>query len=265
MPQSFQKIVLFQVKLSCMRSLTTFFIFVLGSFLTARGQSILQGHIYIEQFAAESVYVENVSQLTNTLSDSTGYFSISTKMGDTLLFTDKSVVPQRLIVTAKTQNENNVVVRLKDIANELPETLVYANAKINAVDLGIIAKEIKPLTNNEKKLHTAGDFKLIHLLGLLGGQLKIDPIINKISGKTKRLKKTISAERTANTYALLRENYSDFISDNFSIAEEETGRFMYFLADNAVINPLLEKGEQEPLKFFISQEWVKFQEMEKNK
>jgi hypothetical protein len=40
----------------------------------------------------------------------------------------------------------------------------------------------------QKELRTAGDFKPIMLLGLISS-MPLDPLINKINGRTKRLKK----------------------------------------------------------------------------
>ena len=68
--------------------------------------------------------------------------------------------------------------------------------------MGIIPYGQKKYTPAERKLKTAGDFKPIHLLGLLGGAFALDPIINKINGRTKKLKKEIKVEGKE-TYLLL--------------------------------------------------------------
>lgn len=53
--------------------------------------------------------------------------------------------------------------------NKLDDVYIKEKSEFNAVSLGIISKEIKPLSVNERRLYTAGDFKPIHLLSLLGG------------------------------------------------------------------------------------------------
>ena len=78
-----------------------------------------------------------------------------------------------------------------DQVNILDEVFIASNSEFNAVSLGILKKEIKPLTPYERQLYTAGDFKPVHLLSILTGSLNVDPIINAITGRTKRLKKYI--------------------------------------------------------------------------
>jgi hypothetical protein len=60
---------------------------------------------------------------------------------------------------------------------------------INAVSLGIIPAN-KIIYASRRKLRTAGDFKPIMLLGLMGSSMPLDPLINKINGRTKRLKRS---------------------------------------------------------------------------
>lgn len=223
---------------------------------------MIKGRVLSEGFPLESVTVDNISQLKITRTDSMGSFSLRARLGDTLLFAEKNVVPKRLILGQEELRESELIIELDAIVNQLDEALVYANSKINAVDLGIIPKEIKLLTNNEKQLHTAGDFKYIHLLGLLGGHLAVDPIINKISGKTARLKKTIAAERVALNYQRIKETCGDFITENLKVPERDRGRFLYFLADNAATLPLMEQKDENALQFFIAQQWVVFQNRE---
>src|SRR5690554_1516251 len=70
-----------------------------------------------------------------------------------------------------------------DQINTLDEVFIESNSELNAVSLGILKKEIKPLTPYERQLYTAGDFKPVHLLTLFkSGSIQLDPIINAISG-----------------------------------------------------------------------------------
>jgi hypothetical protein len=66
--------------------------------------------------------------------------------------------------------------------------IINLNA-INAVSERIVAKEPKKYTVAERRLRTAGDFKPIMLLRLLGGYASY---CYKINGRTKRLKKLVS-------------------------------------------------------------------------
>ena len=78
---------------------------------------------------------------------------------------------------------------------DLKEVIINEHPEITAENIGVIPYGQKKYTPAERKLYTAGDFKPIHLLGLLGGTLAVDPIINKINGKSKKLKKEIEVEK----------------------------------------------------------------------
>jgi len=78
---------------------------------------------------------------------------------------------------------------------------------------------VKPLTLNEKRVLTAGTFKPIDLLKIIAGGMPLYPVINAISGRTKRLQKIIVVERKALNIDFLRENYSEYVLENFSVAE----------------------------------------------
>ena len=141
---------------------------------------------------------------------------------------------------------------------ELPEVLIYKNYNINALALGIIPHAVEPLTLNEKRLRTAGDFKPIQLLSILGGSLQLDPILNAISGRTKKLKKIIAEERKFLNVKYLEENYTAYIFENFPIAETDFGRFLYFIADDPDCTAIIETKNKATLQFFIAEHWVKF-------
>ena len=76
---------------------------------------------------------------------------------------------------------------------------------------GILSSPAKKYTKAERHLKTAGDFKpnLLVGLGILGGALPIDPIINAISGRTKMLKKEVLVEREESLLATLKELFAD--------------------------------------------------------
>lgn len=97
--------------------------------------------------------------------------------------------------------------------------------------MGIIQGERPIPTTNERRLQTAGDFKPVHLLGLLGGSLQLDPIINAISGRTKRLKKYVAIDKEIAAYDLMMEKYAQFLRERFEFTEDELKQFVNYLVD----------------------------------
>lgn len=144
-------------------------------------------------------------------------------------------------------------------AEKLPEVLIYKNININAVALGIIPHEVEKLTLNEKRVRTAGTFKPIDLLKIIVGGMPLDPVINAISGRAKRLKKIVVLERKALNVDFLKENFSVYISENFRIAETDLGRFLYFMADDPKCTEVIATNNKDLIKLFIAENWVDFE------
>jgi hypothetical protein len=143
-------------------------------------------------------------------------------------------------------------------AEELPEVLIYKNNEINAVALGIIPHEIKKLTLNEKRVVAAGTFKPIDLLKIIGGGMPLDPVINAITGRTKKLKKIVAVECKAMNVDFLKENYFSYISENFRLSETDFGRFLYFIADDPECTEVITAENKNLTEFFIAENWIKF-------
>lgn len=146
--------------------------------------------------------------------------------------------------------------------NTLDEVFIKSKSEFNAVSLGILKKEIKPLTTNERRLYTAGDFKPIHLLSLLGGSLQVDPIINAISGRTKRLKRYIEIEKKESNLIFLEDHFMKYMVENLNIEEEWIGSFLTYLVENEQLQSLIDRKDLGVLHFFIGDEWFKFKNLQ---
>lgn len=150
-----------------------------------------------------------------------------------------------------------------DHVNELDEVMVKSKSEFYAVSLGIIPKEIKPLSQSERELYTAGDFKPIHLLALLGGSMQLDPVINAITGRTKRLKKYIKYESKINNLDFLEQNYTDFMRNNLHIDEQVIGIFLAYLMEDEKLSALIRAKDYGELAFYIGDAWFKFENFQK--
>lgn len=163
---------------------------------------------------------------------------------------------QDSIESKKSDTLQNSIFRQKIVLDEVELT----PSKYDAVTLGIIKKEIKPLSLNERRLYTAGDFKPVHLLSILGGSLAIDPIINKISGRTNRLKQYIKVEKNIKHFEYILFHYQDYMVKNLNIDENLLEQFVDYLVADEHISHLLEKKIYDELPFIIGDMWIEFQE-----
>ncbi len=148
---------------------------------------------------------------------------------------------------------------------ELNEVKIRPNSQLSAYSLGIISKPVKTPTQYERQLLTAGDFKPIHLLGLLAGSLQVDPILNAINGKTKRLKKYIQIEKQQRHQEYLEKNFQDFLSEKLKITEEHFGSFVIYLCKDKNIVDLIEMKNFAELEFRITDKWYEFKRVQLDK
>lgn len=213
---------------------------MLAQTIPLKGQLLAKGEV-------EGIHVLNNTSQTFTISNRQGEFSIPVKLNDTLAFSGvsyeikKVVVSQTMIntneltisLTAKTNVLDEVVVG-KILTGDLSSDMVNSGVKrdINFYDLGIPGYKGKPKTQSERRLYTAGDFKPIHLLSLLGGSLPVDPILNAISGRTKLLKHRVHLENKDKCIDRTKSNLSQILFTAHPLKERYRNEFFYFCADD---------------------------------
>lgn len=146
--------------------------------------------------------------------------------------------------------------------NKLNEVYIKPKSEFNAVSLGIIKEEIKPLSVYERRLYTAGDFKPIHLLNILGGSLAVDPIINAINGRTKKMKKHIEIERKESNLIFLEDYFLKYMTENLHIEDSIRGRFLTYLIANQNLQNFIDRKAFGELHFLIGDEWFKFKQLQ---
>lgn len=174
----------------------------------------------------------------------------------------KFVLKKKSNDSIKTHLTDTLKHSLFEKVNKLDEVFINSKSEFNALSLGIIQKEIKPLTQYERRLYTAGDFKPIHLLSILGGSLEVDPIINAISGRTKRLKKYIQYEKKESNLIYLEDHFKEYMLNNLNIEKQLVGRFSNYLIENENLQGLIDRKDNGSLYFFIGDEWFKFKRLQ---
>lgn len=201
--------------------------------------------------------INSFSQKKETISLTTAGDSISNKLDRDIILSKK-----KFNDSTKPHLSDTLKSSIFEQVNKLDEVFIQSKSEFNALSLGIIQKEIKPLTQYERQLYTAGDFKPIHLLSLLGGSLQVDPIINAISGRTKRLKKYIQFEKKESNLIYLEYHFKEYMLTNLNIEEERIGPFLNYLIENEYLQALIDRKNNGELYFFIGDEWFKFKNLQ---
>jgi hypothetical protein len=205
----------------------------------------VKGQVLSNAIPVEGINVTNASTKTTVVSDQYGVFSILAKEGDILNFSAVNYESLRKFINKQEFKLGTVTADLTPKSIELKEVIINENANISAENLGIIPRNQIKLTPAERKLQTAGDFKPIHLLGLLGGLLAVDPILNAINGRTKMLKKAVTVERDELLMAKLEVLFEDkYYIETLRIPEEYIKGFQYYcIEDPNFVRSLKEKNK----------------------
>lgn len=181
----------------------------------------------------EGVNITNTSSKVMAVSDEYGHFSILAKEGDIISFSLINYEHLRKFINKQEFNLGSIAVNLTPKTIELNEVVINKHSNITAENLGIIPKDQVKLTTAERRLQTAGEFKPIMLLGLLGGSMPLDPVINAITGRTTMLRKDLAVERKEFLMVKLGNLFEDkYYVETLKIPEELIKGFQYYCIEN---------------------------------
>jgi hypothetical protein len=214
--------------------LLVFFSFI--PFVTAQAslEKVINGQITSGSSSLEGINITNTSSNNTVVSNQYGAFSILVKEGDILSFSAVNYESLRKFINRQEFISGKIVVDMTAKSVELDEVVINKHPEISAENSGIIPRDQIKLTPAERRLQTAGDFKPIHLLGLLGGLLAVDPILNAINGRTKMLKKELTVEKKEFLMAKLEVLFEDkYYIEKLKIPEEQIRGFQYYCVEDA--------------------------------
>jgi hypothetical protein len=242
------------------------YLFLIISTSTALGQesasSEVKGKINGDTFNLYGVYVINLTTKKAVLADTEGYFVLHGVAGDTLSFSGVQYISRRIVLTSQDFEKGFFFVKMESIMNQLDEVVIRRYDNINAVSLGVISANQKSYTPAERKLRTAGDFKPIMLLGLIGGSMALDPLINKINGRTKRLKKEVILEKKELNIKYLGVLFEEgYFVKYLKIPSEYVEGFKYYAVENEKFTIILESKNKVTTEFLLGELAIKYKEI----
>ena len=209
-----------------MRTTLFFSLLLLSSsvFLYAQESTkAINGRVHSPIRDISGVHVKNISSGKGAVTDDNGNFSIKVALLDTLLFSAVQFRRKTMVITSSVLKSKMIFVALEEFTNELDEVVLRPfdlsgdiSEDIDKMKIGPIVTEttlnlpnadVTPPTQNERKLYTARTWEF------KGTSLKLDPIINYFSGRTKMLKRRVARD----TYYLELENLYRGIPDSLFI------------------------------------------------
>ncbi len=236
-----------------MKSKITLVVLVLFCQITfgqTTGEKLIHGKIIVESGNVAGITVINLVNEKSTVSDNNGDFYILAKAEDLLVFSSVNLEYYRRSIEEEDLKSEILTIKLIAKTTELDEVVVNKHSEINAVDLGISPKGIKHRTQMERQLYTAGDFKFIHLLTLLGGSLEVDPILNAINGRTAMVKKMIELEKKVNSLEKTELLFEDgYYVNTLKIPAEYVKGFKYYIVENEKFITVLKSKNKTQIEF----------------
>lgn len=228
-----------------------FILFFATTTFYSQQKSTVKGIVLTSNKPYPNVNVQNLTSKKIVVTDGKGDFIIEANPKDTLLFTSIQLIDLKLVLSPKDFEATKLEVVMVEKNTLLKEVIVTKHPNIDAVSLGIIPKKIKKLTHAERKLITAGDFKPIHLLALLGGSLEVDPILNAINGRTKKLKREIEIEKKEANLLLLENKFYNYLKKDLQLSDNTIKKIFYLAIEDKNIQVLIQNKEDEKLKFSL--------------
>ncbi|CAH0336893.1 hypothetical protein FVB9288_02620 [Flavobacterium sp. CECT 9288] len=226
---------------------------VLFLFQIAFGQSTVEkvysGKVIVSNQIVAGVIITNKKTGLQVRTNPDGFFSMAVHVKDTLVFEAVHLQKKQIIILDADLEKADAIIEMQ-LKNTVLKEVVVNGKKIDAYSLGIASKNTKKFTPAERKLQTAGDWKPIMLLGLLGGSMELDPLINKINGRTKRLKKLIVLEKKELNIKWISEEFQDaFFINQLGIKQEYISGFKYYLVENDSFTKTLLTRDKDQIIF----------------
>lgn len=233
--------------------MTLFLIFLYQiTFGQTADEKLIHGKIIVESRTIAGVTIINLVNKKSTTSDSNGEFYILAKADDLLVFTSVNLEYHRRQIEEEDLKQDIIIIKMIAKITELEEVIVNKHPEINAVELGISPKGIKHRTQMERKLYTAGDFKPIDLLGLLGGSLDVDAVLNSINGRTAMTKKLIKLEKKISLLEKTNLLFEDeYYINALKIPSEYVKGFKYYIIENEGFTNAIKSKNKTKIEFAL--------------
>ncbi|WP_053990191.1 carboxypeptidase-like regulatory domain-containing protein [Mangrovimonas sp. TPBH4] len=200
-------------------------------------QKVLEGLVSANG-DVEGIHIINKTASKFSKTDENGSFVIPASLQDTLQITGVKYKTKEIIITTEIFNSKTIKVALEDQINELDEVIVgkvltgnlmldvensEAKRDINFYDVGIPGYTGRRKTQSERRLYEATTG---------GGIVPLNPIMNWISGRTKRLKYLIKLERQDQYMDQTMSEFSEMLMEIDELEESQKMEFFYFASED---------------------------------
>lgn len=194
------------------------------------------------------IHIVNKTQIKFAVTNDLGEFVIPAKQNDTLVVSGTQYEPKEILITDIIMQTKAVIVNLVDNVNVLDEVVVGkvltgylltdvnnsdAKRELNFYDFGIPGYTGPRKTQSERRLYEAQTG---------GGFIPLNPILNWISGRTKKLKAQIKREELELAIAESKAKFSKLLFKDDTFSEEMQDEYFYYCGDDEAFKEIFDKG-----------------------
>ena len=235
---------------------------------------VLTGRLYSnDEIDLYDIHILNISAKSATITNGTGHFDIPARINDTLVISAVHIVPIEIAISEGFFNSRSIEIKISQKRYELDEITLYPFQLSGRLiyDLNSISFPVVPtalsivlpnvdapkLTQDERKLYTARtwDFK--------GTSVRLDPIINAISGRTKKLKKRIKRDEKEFLLENVRNRFPDsLLIYSLGIEHSRVYEFWLYCEADPQFNTLIEQNVWGTFWKFLYDKGIEFKKGE---
>ena len=253
----------------------------------------IEGRVYSNHKDVAATHVSNSTQNRGTITDANGFFNITVKFNDTLVFSAVQFKKKEVVITLEILKKKKLEVFLEEALTELNEVVVTPynltgdikqDAKsvkvgniITASTLGLPNANIEVTTRNERKLFEAKDGAYLQVMNVNiilndeknieipnGVAINIKRILNDVIGRTKTLKNLIELDKNSATLNEVKRVYHDSIyQQELKIPKENLNDFMNFCEVDSSYVEVVESNDALQLWEFLMRNSVVYRKNNK--
>lgn len=236
------------MRLSC-TFLILLSLFVQLGWAQKTNEKLVFAHIKVDTVAIEKVNILNLRSNQMVATNKKGTAELFLRLGDILVITAVNLETRRHEITVDELDKGEFVQKMSYRLIPLEEVNVNENANVNETSLGIVAANQKKYSPASRRLRTAQT-------GLL------DPLLNKMSGRTSDLKKQVKIEEKEKLLLKLDGLYEEkYYTDVLKIAPEAIPGFQYYLIDDPDFAAALKAKNKTLTMFYVKQLALNYNEI----
>ncbi len=204
----------------------------------------INGVLTAENSEVSGIHIINKTSRLATITNKGGYFSIRAKLMDTLLVSGVGFRTKQLVVDSDIYNNFSISIDLEADVFALNEVVVMPYNLTGELDLDMeamnVEDQISEFTLNLPNAHVSPlrkSQRILHEATTGGGIVPLNPILNGISGRTKKLKKIATLDLRNQRTLKVRYYYPDSLFVNhLKIEKDKILDFMYYCETDPEFN-----------------------------